>query len=194
MERRLLQILEDGTKEQYVKIKELGYIEKAGRMERVGYAYNETESVCGIAVLDQIAWEEMMKPAYTDIQGHYPEEENEIMLPIRSWNRWEYRTKIRMKISLTVKIDLFEQREATFLLSGWYRDYTNPASHPAQGYVSEKKLRTWGGNLDEESDILICQDDRIDGHTAEEKLYEGCEDDRTTHRHLPEEIPTLMKH
>lgn len=166
-------ILEDGTKEQYVKIKELGYIEKAGRMETVGYAYNETESVCGIAVLDQIAWEEMMKPAYTDIQGHYPEEENEIMLPIRVLEQMGItEPRSGMKISLTVKIGLFEQREATFLLSGWYRDYTNPASHPAQGYVSEKKLRTWGGNLDEESDILICQDDRIDGHTAEEKLYE----------------------
>ena len=98
-----------------------------------------------------------------------------------------------MKISLTVKIGLFEQREATFLLSGWYRDYTNPASHPAQGYVSEKKLRTWGGNLDEESDILICQDDRIDGHTAEEKLYEDVKmtDDAQT---FTGGIPTLMKH
>ena len=138
-------ILEDGTKEQYVKIKELGYIEKAGRMETVGYAYNETESVCGIAVLDQIAWEEMMKPAYTDIQGHYPEEENEIMLPIRVLEQMGItEPRSGMKISLTVKIGLFEQREATFLLSGWYRDYTNPASHPAQGYVSEKETENMG--------------------------------------------------
>ena len=30
------------------------------------------ESICSIQVLDQTAWEKMMKPAYTGVHGTYP--------------------------------------------------------------------------------------------------------------------------
>ena len=47
------------------------------------------ESICSIQVLDQTAWEKMMKPAYTGIHGTYPEKQQEIMLPIKTLKKLE---------------------------------------------------------------------------------------------------------
>lgn len=44
-----------------------------------------------------------------------------------------------MKLSLTVQIGLFQTAQETFLLSGWYTDYTD--SQASVGYVSEEKER-----------------------------------------------------
>lgn len=166
-------ILREGTKEQYVKIKSLNYIEQAGRMAGVGSAYSGKEKIGYIAVLDKTAWEEMMKPAYTNIKGHYPEKADEIMLPQRVLEQMGItEPKDGQRITLTVEIGLFRQTEETFYLSGWYQDYANPASHTALAYVSESKLKIWGQDLESGSDILIRQKDWMDGHTAEEKLYD----------------------
>lgn len=166
-------ILKEGTKEQYVKIKSLNYIEQAGRMAGVGSAYNGKEKIGYIAVLDETAWEEMMKPAYTNIKGHYPEKADEIMVSRRVLEQMGItEPKEGQRIVLTVEIGLFRQVEETFYLSGWYQDYTNPVSHTALAYVSESKLKIWGQDLESGSDILISQKDWMDGHTAEEKLYD----------------------
>ena len=42
----------------------------------------------------------------------------------------------------------------------------------AIGYVSEKKLKDWGYDIEEDSDILICQSNDMDWKDTEEKLYE----------------------
>lgn len=166
-------ILERGTQSQYEKICTLDYIEKAGRKAVAGQAYAGEENVCEIAALDRTAWEDMMKPAYTGITGHYPRKENEIMLPQRTLESLGIAAPEEgMEISLTVETGLFEKREETFLLSGWYEDYTEPVSHPAQGYVTEGKLTMWGRDMQESGDILIIQKDSLDGAAAEEKLYE----------------------
>ena len=71
--------LEDPSEEQYRKIQELAYIRSAG-ME-TDFAATDA-FLC--TVLDKTAWENMQKPAYTDIHGGYPTKENEIMLPMRA--------------------------------------------------------------------------------------------------------------
>ena len=71
--------LEDPSEEQYRKIQELAYIRSAG-ME-TDFAATDA-FLC--TVLDKKAWENMQKPAYTDIHGEYPTKENEIMLPMRA--------------------------------------------------------------------------------------------------------------
>lgn len=165
-------ILEEGTREQYIEISALSYIEAAGRMAKIGNAYSGGEKVGKIAALDGTAWEEMMRPAYTNVKGHYPDKANEIMLARRTLEQMGITDpKYGQSISLTVEIGLFQQIEETFYLSGWYQDYASPASHTALAYVSEKKLKAWGRDIENNSDILICQKDWIAGHTAEEKLY-----------------------
>ena len=78
-----------------------------------------------------------------------------------------------MKIALDVSISFFQTEKEEFELSGWYSAYTEDNGRSkAIGYVSEKKLKDWGYDIEEGSDILICQSNDMDWKDTEEKLYE----------------------
>ena len=161
--------IEEGTKQQYEKVRSLGYVKETGRRMKMG----ET-AICSIQVLDQIAWKKMMKPAYTDIHGTYPEKQQEIMLPVKTLKKLGINNPKRgMKIALDVSISFFQTEKEEFELSGWYSAYTEDnGKSKAIGYVSEKKLKDWGYDIEEGSDILICQSNDMDWKDTEEKLYE----------------------
>ena len=78
--------IEEGTKQQYEKARSLGYVRETGRRMKMGEATEsgKKESICSIQVLDQTAWEKMMKPAYTGVHGTYPKKQQEIMLPVKT--------------------------------------------------------------------------------------------------------------
>ena len=168
--------IEEGTKYQYEKVRSLGYVKETGRRMKMGEAAEsgKKESICSIQVLDQTAWEKMMKPAYTGIHGTYPEKQQEIMLPVKILKKLGINNPKRgMKIALDVSISFFQTEKEEFELSGWYSDYVeNNGSSKAIGYVSEKKLKDWGYDIEEGSDILICQSNDMDWKDTEEKLYE----------------------
>lgn len=161
--------IEEGTKQQYEKVRSLGYVKETGRRMKMG----ET-AICSIQVLDQTAWKKMMKPAYTDIHGTYPEKQQEIMLPVKTLKKLGINNPKRgMKIALDVSISFFQTEKEEFELSGWYSAYTEDnGKSKAIGYVSEKKLKDWGYDIEEDSDILICQSNDMDWKDTEEKLYE----------------------
>lgn len=161
--------IEEGTKQQYEKVRSLGYVKETGRRMKMG----ETD-VCSVQVLDRTAWEKMMKPAYTGIHGTYPEKQQEIMLPVKTLKKLGIDNPKRgMKIALDVSISFFQMEKEEFELSGWYSAYTEDNGRSkAIGYVSEKKLKDWGYDIEEDSDILICQSNDMDWKDTEEKLYE----------------------
>lgn len=161
--------IEEGTKQQYEKVRSLGYVKETGRRMKMG----ET-AICSIQVLDQTAWKKMMKPAYTDIHGTYPEKQQEIMLPVKTLKKLGINNPKRgMKIALDVSISFFQTEKEEFELSGWYSAYKEDnGKSKAIGYVSEKKLKDWGYDIEEGSDILICQSNDMDWKDTEEKLYE----------------------
>ena len=161
--------IEEGTKQQYEKVRSLGYVKETGRRMKMG----ET-AICSIQVLDQTAWKKMMKPAYTDIHGTYPEKQQEIMLPVKTLKKLGINNPKRgMKIALDVSISFFQTEKEEFELSGWYSAYTEDnGKSKAIGYVSEKKLKDWGYDIEEGLDILICQSNDMDWKDTEEKLYE----------------------
>ena len=168
--------IEDGTKQQYEKVRSLGYVKEIGRRIKMGEAVEKgkKDSVCSIQVLDQTAWEKMMKPAYTGIHGTYPEKRQEIMLPVKTLKKLGINNpKTGMKIALDVSISFFQIEKEEFELSGWYSAYTEGnGSSKAIGYVSKKKLKDWGYDIEEGSDILICPSNDMDWKDTEEKLYE----------------------
>lgn len=161
--------IEEGTKQQYEKVRSLGYVKETGRRMKMG----ETD-VCSVQVLDRTAWEKMMKPAYTGIHGTYPEKQQEIMLSVKTLKKLGIDNPKRgMKIALDVSISFFQMEKEEFELSGWYSAYTEDnGKSKAIGYVSEKKLKDWGYDIEEDSDILICQSNDMDWKDTEEKLYE----------------------
>lgn len=168
--------IEEGTKQQYEKVCSLGYVKETGRRMKMGEATEsrKKESICSIQMLDQAAWEKMMKPAYTGIHGTYPEKQQEIMLPVKTLKKLGINNPKRgMKIALDVSISFFQTEKEEFKLSGWYSAYTEDNGRSkAIGYVSEKKLKDWGYDIKDGSDILICQSNDMDWKDTEEKLYE----------------------
>lgn len=168
--------IEEGTKQQYEKVCSLGYVKETGRRMKMGEATEsgKKESICSIQVLDQTAWEKMMKPAYTGVHGTYPKKQQEIMLPVKTLKKLGINNPKRgMKIALDVSISFFQTEKEEFELSGWYSAYTEDNGRSkAIGYVSEKKLKDWGYDIKDGSDILICQSNDMDWKDTEEKLYE----------------------
>lgn len=154
----------------YQKIEDLSYVKESGRSISVGEAAVSEKHVCNLEVLDTSAWNKMVSPAYTEIHGHYPEKKQELMLSAKSLQQLGIETpKQGMKLSLTVQIGLFQTAQETFLLSGWYMDYTD--SQASVGYVSEEKGKEWGYDLQETSDILLAQTDGMEWQKTEERLY-----------------------
>ena len=161
----------------YQKVRSLGYVKQAGRRVSVGWASAaksaEGDGEITIQLLDGPAWERIISPAYTDIHGHYPAEEQEIMLPVRAMEVLGIDGPVEgMKVGLTVSIGLFRKEQEEFILSGWYMDYTDSAAYRGIGYISAAKYKAWGYDIGNESDILICQSDSMDWRETEERLYQ----------------------
>ena len=143
--------------------------EKSGAAE----AADEPGTLCVVKWMDRDAWEEMASPAYTEIRGAYPEQEQEIMLSLRALNALGIeRPEQGMQISLKVFIGLFRTETETFRLSGWFTDHSEDTEEASPGYISREKLENWGYDPDIESNILFRQSDGMDWREAEEKLYE----------------------
>ena len=124
----------------YQKVRSLGYVKQAGRRVSVGWASAaksaEGDGEITIQLLDGPAWERIISPAYTDIHGHYPAEEQEIMLPVRAMEELGIDGPIEgMKVGLTVSIGLFRKEQEELILSGWYLDDTVSAGDRGLGNI-----------------------------------------------------------
>ena len=180
--------IENAGLSHYQKVRSLNYVKQAGRSVSVGEATvkeaagkkemavtgaAEEEKRCRIQILDKPAWENIIKPAYTDIHGDYPKEKQEIMLSLGFLKDMGIeRPKKGMEFCFQVSIGLFRSEEETFYLGGWYTDYTDIPSDSGVGYISEAKYKDWGYDIEKESDILICQSDNMDWRETEERLYQ----------------------
>lgn len=163
----------DADASQCAKVCSLSYVKQAGRCVSAGTAAFKEEIVCKIQTLDDVAWEKIVRPAYTDICGHYPKEKQEIMLSKKALKKMGIeQPKEGMRVRLTVMPGLFRTEEEEFCLSGWYSDYVDEMSVSTAGYVSEAKLKDWGYSIQEKADLLICQSDRMDWREVEKRLYQ----------------------
>ena len=137
-------VLENATEDQYRQICSLSYIKNAGKRVRAGRAESGEKKLGEISLLDQSAWEKIIRPAYTDLQGHYPKEKQEIMVSVKMLEDLGITEPTAgMKIQLTVVTGWQEKKEELFYLSGWYTSYTDSGSKAQQGYISEKKAAEW---------------------------------------------------
>ena len=165
--------IERAERKQYEKVRTLGYVKHVGRsmLTGEGLLADSERRVCMLQWLDSQAWEEIVKPAYTDIAGHYPVKRQEVMLPVKALETLGIsEPEIGMKISLKVNVGLFRTAKEEFLLCGWYTDYMENRPGLACGYISEEKLRSWGFDM-EKSDVLLCQSDGMDWREVQQRLY-----------------------
>lgn len=165
--------IQDADQTQYHVAESLSYVKAAGRSAGVGGAdWNETP-VCGIRVLDQTAWEEMIAPACLEVFGKYPRGKQEIMMPVEALERMGItQPKQGMEIPLTVDVSLFRSEQDTFHLSGWYTSAAKDVGNRSVGYISEAKYREWGYDLEEKAELWLKTSKYMGWRKTEERLYQ----------------------
>ena len=166
--------IEDGTEEQYAKLKQLNYIKQVGKSIFVGEATevseNNAKTICDIVWADSESWNNFLKPAYTNVFGSYPQKKDEILLPKRALKKLGISEPEQgMEINLDVYKGLFEHSKEKFKLCGWYTDSGNKL---AIGYISHDKINEL--NLEKGPyTLLFSQSNHLSRSKTEEKLYQA---------------------
>lgn len=119
------------TASQIEQLNALDYVKVVGTGNNVGFVKNTPEMgkiSLTLHYFDKTEWEELRSPAYVDIEGNYPEKENEIMVSLAVLKRLGVDTPyIGMEIPLTYYTDS-ENKDAliseSFRLSGWFTSYS----------------------------------------------------------------------
>ncbi len=97
------------TASQIKKLKALDYVKVVGTNNNVGFVKNTPELgkiSLALHYFDKPEWEELHSPAYVDIEGNYPEKENEIMVSLAILKRLGIDTPfIGMEIPITYYTD-----------------------------------------------------------------------------------------
>ena len=165
--------IEDGTEEQYAKLKQLDYIKQVGKSIFVGEATdvseNNEKTICDVVWADSESWNNFLKPAYTNVIGSYPQKKDEILLSERALKKLGISEPDQgMEINLDVYKGVFEHSKETFKLCGWYTDSGNEL---ATGYISHDKINEL--NLEKGSyTLLFSQSNHLSRSKIEEKLYQ----------------------
>ena len=166
--------IEDGTEEQYVKLKQLDYIKQVGKSIFVGEATdvseNNEKTICDVVWADSESWNNFLKPAYTNVIGNYPQKKDEILLSERALKKLGISEPEQgMEINLDVYKGLFEHSKEKFKLCGWYTDSGNKL---AIGYISHDKINEL--NLEKGPyTLLFSQSNHLSRSKTEEKLYQA---------------------
>ena len=165
--------IEDGTEEQYAKLKQLDYIKRVGKSIFVGEATDisddNAKTICDVVWADSESWNNFLKPAYTNVIGSYPQKKDEILLSERALKKLGISEPDQgMEINLDVYKGVFEHSKETFKLCGWYTDSGNEL---ATGYISHDKINEL--NLEKGSyTLLFSQSNHLSRSKIEEKLYQ----------------------
>lgn len=118
------------TASQIEQLHNLDYVKAVGTGNNVGYIENTAEMgniSLTLHYFDKTEWEELRAPAYVDVEGSYPEKENEIMVSRAVLERMGIDDpSIGMEIPLIYYTDSDKKgslMEETFCLSGWFTSY-----------------------------------------------------------------------
>lgn len=166
--------IEDGTEEQYAKLKQLDYIKRVGKSIFVGEATDisddNAKTICDVVWADSESWNNFLKPAYTNVIGNYPQKKDEILLSKRALKKLGISEPEQgMEINLDVYKGVFEHSKEKFKLCGWYTDSGNKL---AIGYISHDKINEL--NLEKGPyTLLFSQSNHLSRSKTEEKLYQA---------------------
>ena len=165
--------IEDGTEEQYAKLKQLDYIKQVGKSIFVGEATDISEdnakTICNVVWADSESWNNFLKPAYTNVIGSYPQKKDEILLSERALKKLGISEPEQgMEINLDVYKGVFEHSKEKFELCGWYTDSGNEL---AIGYISHDKIKELKLEKGPYT-LLFSQSDHLNRSKTEEKLYQ----------------------
>lgn len=142
--------LEKPEKEQIGQAKKAGNLYAAGIKIPTGILTDKTgKTDLLLDYYDETEYQMNFKPAISDIEGHYPEKENEIMFSEAALDALDIeKPEQGMEIVLSDG-----SKERVFLLSGWFRDYST-SSGGFHGLVSKSYTEALG--LTEQENGVLC--------------------------------------
>lgn len=160
--------LERATQEQYEQIQKLSYIKDVGKYIQFGSAHENRA-----AVIDEVTWEKIKSPAFTDIHGTYPEEKMDVMVPMRALEMMDIsEPKIGMELPITIEFSEEWQETFTFRLSGYYTEYIATIIYgPPDIYFSQTFLDSISTGKEWDVKLFLRQDDSVSGRKVENNLY-----------------------
>ncbi len=155
------------TASQIEKLHALDYVKVVGTGNNVGFVKN-TPAMGKISLtlhyFDKSEWEELRIPACMDIEGNYPEKENEIMVSLAVLKRLSIDTPyIGMEIPLTYYTNS-ENKDAlisgAFRLSGWFTSYSSVQSMNTAGVilVSQELSQKYGKTVEKDGSATLIFD------------------------------------
>lgn len=151
--------LEKGTREQHAQLEQLDYAYAVGLNNLFGAWRDENATmIASCEVLDETGYEKIVKPAYTNVTGHYPKAENEVMLSVRMLKEIGIKNP-RLGMELSVPVTFYSwsvnkgyELKESFVLSGYYQDYVDPSEEVpiiyfSEAYLAEKEYAKYPANL-----------------------------------------------
>lgn len=164
--------LENGSEKQYQAMQKLSYLKDVGIKKVIGAGTYQNLWNGNIVFLDETAYEKLIKPAYTDIKGNYPETDNEIMLSVNTLNQMGIEEpEIGMDIEILIEFQNGKKERKYFKLSGYYTDYIDLTINVAEGYVAEAFLEKNEIELFPADKIMAAQHNLQERDQIERKLY-----------------------
>lgn len=162
------------TTSQIEKLHTLDYVEVIGTGNNVGYVENtsELENISlTLHYFDKTEWEKLRAPAYVDIEGSYPEKENEIMVSRAVLKQMGIdNPSIGMEIPLAYYTDSETKKpliQETFCLSGWFTSYAFVQSTNTADviFVSKELSQKYGKTVEKDGSVSLKFID--EGHISE---------------------------
>ena len=152
------------TASQLKRLHTLDYVKAVGTGNSVGFVKNTVEMgkiSLTLHYFDQTEWEKLRAPAYVDIQGNYPEKENEIMVSLSVLKRMGIDApSIDMEIPLAYYTDSENKGaliQETFRLSGWFTSYAFVQSTDAADviFVSQELSQRYGKTVEKDGSVSL---------------------------------------
>lgn len=141
--------IEEGTDTIKRQLQRLSYVNNIGEEKESGKLMNGRYSYSKCVVLDETAYEDMVKPTFVHFYGNYPKQTDEIMMSKKTLDYLGISSpQIGMQITLDFYWnDIFTTKmtgKQKFVLSGYYDSYNNELSDSSIAYISENRIKQAG--------------------------------------------------
>ncbi|MDF9825702.1 putative ABC transport system permease protein [Breznakia sp. PF5-3] len=167
--------LDRPTAEQYKQAKTLDCLEIVGKESSVGMGEKDNHQLFIGKVVDDVAYKELYRPAFSNIHGGYPTQENEVMLPMKVLEELGIKPKIGMEIELTLRDDKDNTKDEIFILSGYFEEYVDSHMSLPSAFFSIPYLEKSGRSLNQSDLLIMKQQDHLLFEEIESILYEKIE-------------------
>lgn len=140
------------TQEQMQKLRTLPYLRAVGTEIQIGTVQPSAGSSAAIRVvyMDETQWEQHIKPCVSNLQGHLPQKENEVMLSSYALSLLGIGSP---REGMEIKLSFPGAPEEPFFLRGWYTEYA--ATSDGTALLSEAYCEAHGLTVEEQGSALL---------------------------------------